>query len=98
IKWGKDCLTKFRGMFAFAIWDSEKKELFGARDRFGVKPFYFTREYNALYFSNEIKALKHLPGRDKPNNTVWANYFVHGSYGMPNETFFQNVEQLPGGH
>lgn len=98
ITWGGDCLSKFRGMFAFAIWDSEKKELFAARDRFGVKPFYFTREHNALYFSSEIKALKHLPGRDKPNNTVWANYFVHGSYGMPDETFFQNVEQLPGGH
>src|SRR5690606_20244877 len=37
-------------------------------------------------------------GRDKPNEKVWANYFVHGSYGMPDETFFQNTEQLPGGH
>src|SRR5690606_18119567 len=98
IKWGEDCLSKFRGMFAFAIWDSEKKELFAARDRFGVKPFYFSREHNSLYFSSEIKALKHLPGRDEPNKKVWANYFVHGSYGMPDETFYQNIEQLPGGH
>lgn len=98
INWGEGCLSKFRGMFAFAIWDSKQKKLFAARDRFGVKPFYFTREGGLFYFSSEIKALKHLPGRDKPNEKVWANYFVHGSYGMPDETFFQKIEQLPSGH
>lgn len=98
INWGSDCLSRFRGMFAFGIWDSEKKELFAARDRFGVKPFYYTIHNNTLYFSSEIKALQHLPGRKSPNEKVWANYFVYGSYGMPEETFFQHIEQLPGGH
>ena len=98
LKWGKDCLHKFNGMFAFAIWDTKEKTLFAARDRFGVKPFFYTREKDALYFSSEIKALRHLPGRDQPNEKVWANYFTYGSYGMPDETFFECIFKLPGGH
>jgi len=98
LKWGKDCLEKLNGMFAFAIWDTKEKQLFAARDRFGVKPFYYSLEDKSLYFSSEIKALRQLPGRDQPNEKVWANYFIYGSYGMPNESFFQNISQLPGGH
>lgn len=98
LKWGKGCLERFRGMFAFAIWDSVKKELFAARDRFGVKPFYYSLHNGSLYFSSEIKALQHLPGRKAPNEKVWANYFSYGSYGMPEETFFKNIHQVPGGH
>ncbi|UJH92541.1 hypothetical protein LZ575_08655 [Antarcticibacterium sp. 1MA-6-2] len=98
LRWGKDCLQKFRGMFAFAIWNSEKKELFAARDRFGVKPFFYSVEGDSLYFSSEIKSLQHLPGRREPREEVWASYFSYGSYGMPEETFFNNIQQLPGGH
>lgn len=98
IQWGKECLQRFRGMFSFGIWDSEKKELFAARDRFGVKPFYYTQENGAFYFSSEIKVLQHLPNRKKPNEKVWANYFSYGSYGMPEETFFEKINQLCGGH
>ena len=55
--WGEDCLSKLDGMFAFAIWDEYKQEMFCARDRFGEKPFFFTRQNGALYFASEIKAL-----------------------------------------
>lgn len=98
IKWGRECLQKFNGMFAFAIWDSQEKRLFAARDRFGVKPFYYTRKNGQFYFSSEIKALKAVTGNDQPNEKVWANYFSFGSYGMPQETFFKDIHQLPGGH
>lgn len=98
LQWGKDCLHIFRGMFSFAIWDSLEKKLFAARDRFGVKPFYYTTEGDSFYFSSEIKTLQHLKGRKQPNEKIWSNYFTYGSYGMPWETFFQNIEQLPGGH
>lgn len=98
IKWGKKCLDKFNGMFAFAIWDTKEKILFAARDRFGVKPFYYTKENKSLYFSSEIKAIGSVLNKDKPNKKVWANYFTYGSYGMPDETFFEEVNQLPGGH
>ncbi len=98
IKWDKKCLDKLNGMFAFAIWDSKEKILFAARDRFGVKPFYYTQENKSLYFCSEIKAIRSVLNMDHPNKKVWANYFTYGSYGMPDETFFENIHQLPGGH
>ncbi len=98
IQWGKDCLQKFNGMFSFAIWDTKEKKLFATRDRFGVKPFYYTIHDDCFYFSSEIKALQAVVQRDLPNKKVWANYFSYGSYGMPEETFFEGIAQLPGGH
>ncbi len=98
IIYGKSCLEKLNGMFAFAIWDNQEKTLFAARDRFGVKPFYYSLLNNALYFSSEIKAL-HAAGIAKEcNEKVWASYFAYGSYGMPDETFWSNIAQLPGGY
>lgn len=98
IHWGKKCLHKFNGMFAFGIWDNREKRLFAGRDRFGVKPFHYTLQNGSLYFSSEIKALQAVTDRKKPNKKVWANYFTYGSYGMPHETFIENINQLPGGH
>jgi len=96
--WGKECLPKLNGMFSFAIWDIKEQKLFAARDRFGVKPFnYFIKE-SSLAFSSEIKTLYALGIPQKPNKKVWANYFVYGSYGMPNETFYDGISQLAGGH
>jgi asparagine synthase (glutamine-hydrolysing) len=98
IIYGKQCLAKLNGMFAFAIWDSQEKKLFAARDRFGVKPLYFSIYNNTLFFSSEIKAL-HAAGIPKlPNEKVWASYFAYGSYGNPDETFWEDINQLPGGH
>jgi asparagine synthase (glutamine-hydrolysing) len=98
IVYGESCLQKLNGMFAFAIWDNQEKKLFAARDRFGVKPFYYSFYKSSFYFSSEIKAL-HAAGISKiPHEKVWASYFVHGSYGMPNETFWEDISQLPGGH
>jgi asparagine synthase (glutamine-hydrolysing) len=98
IVYGISCLEKLNGMFAFAIWDNQEKKLFAARDRFGVKPFYYSIENNSFYFSSEIKAL-HAAGIPKESNEkVWASYFAFGSYGMPDETFWSDIAQLPGGH
>ena len=94
-KWGKECLKQFNGMFSFAIWDKKENILFAARDRFGVKPFYYTMENGVLYFASEIKALFAAGIKKEPNKKVWANYFVYGSYGLPNETFWENIHQLP---
>lgn len=98
IKWGKDCLHKLNGMFAFAIWDTLEKELFMARDRFGVKPLYYHILKNAIYFSSEIKALHKAGVKKIPSKKIWASYLAYGSYGMPNETFWETISQLPGGH
>jgi asparagine synthase (glutamine-hydrolysing) len=98
IVYGKNCLLKFNGMFAFAIWDNQEKKLFAARDRFGVKPFSYSLKNQTFYFSSEIKAI-HAAGISKePNEKVWASYFAYGSYGMPDETFWEGIQQLPGGH
>ncbi|MCZ4318528.1 asparagine synthase (glutamine-hydrolyzing) [Aequorivita viscosa] len=98
IIWGKECLNKFNGMFSFAIWNKEQKKLFAARDRFGVKPFYYTKNQESFFFASEIKTLFAADVSKQPNNKVWATYFAFGSYGMPSETFWKDIFQLPGGN
>jgi asparagine synthase (glutamine-hydrolysing) len=96
--YGNQCLQKLNGMFAFAIWDSQDKKLFAARDRFGVKPFFYSIKNKSFYFSSEIKAILAAGIPKIPNEKVWASYFAYGSYGNPNETFWEGIAQLPGGH
>lgn len=98
IKWGTHCLDKFNGMFAFFIWDTLKKQLFVARDRFGVKPLYYTIVKDTLFIASEIKTLVAGGIDDTPNERVWANYFAYGSYGLPNQTFYKGIQQLEAGH
>ena len=60
-EWGTELVTKLRGMFAFVIWDKKKEQLFGARDMFGIKPFYYSKMENVFLFGSEIKSLmKHF--------------------------------------
>lgn len=98
IKWNAQSLDKLNGMFSFAIWNRKKNTLFAARDRFGVKPFYFTFFENQFYFSSEIKALFASGIPKNKNQKVWANYYTFGTYGLPNETFFEGIQQLKAGH
>jgi len=97
IKYGTSMLEMLNGMFAFAIWDSLEEKLFCARDRFGVKPFYYTHQNGEFIFASEIKALQKTTILTELNQTVLADYLVFGSYGFPAETFWENVSQLPGG-
>jgi len=96
--WGEACLSKLNGMFSFAIWDCQEQHLFAARDRFGVKPFYYTIQDDTFYFASEIKSLFAAGIPRVPNESVWASYFAYGSYGMPDETFWEDIQQLAGGH
>lgn len=91
-------LNYLNGMFAFAIWDKQEKKVFAGRDRFGVKPFYYSIYKDQLVFASEIKTLIAAGVPDSPNEQVWADYFVHGSYGFPEETFYKNIHQLPPGN
>lgn len=95
---GIDMLNDLNGMFSFVIWDTKEQKAFIARDRFGVKPFYYSFQKGNLYFASEIKTLFSAGIKKQKNNKVWANYFCYGTYGLPNETFWEKVHQLPGGY
>ena len=93
--WGDQCLSKFNGMFAFAIWDRSKKELFCARDRLGVKPFYYFYCNGKFAFASEIKPLLELECiRKKPNNHMIYDYMVDGYVEHTDQTFFKNIYKL----
>lgn len=97
--WGTDLLQRLNGMFAFAIWDSKKKCLFAARDRFGEKPFYYFRRSNLLLFASEIKALLAsgmIPPEAQP--TAIYRFLAHRETDAAEETFFKNILALPPAH
>ena len=90
-------VEKLRGMFAFVIWDKEKQELFGARDPFGIKPFYYYKKDDNFMFASEIKSFLKNPSFEKIlNKESLKNYLVF-QYDALNETFFKNVYKLDPG-
>ena len=97
--WGAGCLDRLIGMFAFAVWDERDRVLFAARDRFGVKPFYYhTRPDGSLLFASEIKALWAGGAPARPDAAAWASYLSGGVYEQSGRTFWEGVESLPAGH
>ncbi|MDD5368445.1 MAG: asparagine synthase (glutamine-hydrolyzing) [Anaerolineaceae bacterium] len=97
-RWGDACLERFIGMFAFAVWDTRRQRLFAARDRFGVKPFYYaTRPDGGLVFASEIKALHAAGVPAVPDTTAWATYLANGLYDHTPRTFWSGVQALPPG-
>ena len=94
-KWGENCVDHFIGMFSFAIWHKEKRKLFAARDRFGVKPFYYTSLPGGdIAFASEIKALHKIGVPREPDAIAWANYLTYGLYDCQARTFWENVTVL----
>jgi asparagine synthase (glutamine-hydrolysing) len=99
MEWGIDCLTYFNGMFAFALWDAERQQLFCARDRFGIKPFYYFWQQQTFIFASEIKALVSHPLIPRvPNDQVIFDYLVLGLSDHTEFTFFADIFSLPPGH
>lgn len=98
-RWGEACLDRFIGMFAFLIWDTRDKKLFAARDRFGVKPFYYAeRDDGSLVVASEIRTLRVAGIATEPDVSVWATYLSQGVYDHGSATFWRGVRALPGGH
>jgi len=95
---GPDCVLEFNGMFAFALWDRERKRLLLARDRFGVKPLYYTLLGKTLAFASEAKAFLALPDfKVSPDPLALAEHFTfQNTFG--DRTFFKGVNLLPAGH
>lgn len=98
-EYGAGCVEKLRGMFAFAVWDKRKRELFIARDRLGVKPLYYVHDAEGnLFFASEIKALiEERANAPELNYAALTDYLAnHGTCG--DETLFAGVRRLPAGH
>ena len=96
--WGIDCLEKLRGMFAFAVWDSEKRQLILARDRLGIKPLYYIAGEKQFLFASEVRALLASGLSDsKINPTGLYHYLSFGHLKSP-ETLIRNIKELKPGH
>ncbi|CAM5219710.1 asparagine synthase (glutamine-hydrolyzing) OS=Bosea thiooxidans OX=53254 GN=SAMN05660750_02527 PE=3 SV=1 [Bosea thiooxidans] len=96
--WGEDALPRLRGMFAFLIWDDRDKKLFGARDRYGIKPLYMVTTPRGAAFGSEIKQLLGLPSVSGSMNVARVHDFLaSGISDHTSETMFEGVFQLRGG-
>lgn len=97
-EFGEDMLTKLRGMFAFVIWDSKNETIFGARDFFGIKPFYYAVVDGNLVFGSEIKSILEYPGYKKEVNEVALENYLTFQYSVLPETFFKGIFKLMPSH
>ena len=96
-KWGNECVSHLRGMFSFALHDSKSGSVFCARDRFGIKPFYYYRKGDQLFFASEVKAL--MPFLDEvKTNEVALNDYLCFQLGLGHDTLFKDVNQLSPAH
>lgn len=96
-KWGIDCLSRFRGMFSFALWDEREDTLVCARDFVGIKPFYYTVVDGVFYFASEIKALlPFLPSIE--TDPEGLKEYLTFQFCLNDKTLFKGVKQLPPGH
>ena len=97
-EYGPALFERLRGMFAFVIWDKEKKELFGARDFFGIKPLYYAKMGDTLLFGSEIKSFLFHPHFKKELNERALEHYLSFQYSPGPETFFKNVYKMPPAH
>lgn len=98
VHWGKACLEKLNGMFAFAVWDAIEQSLFLARDRVGKKPIYYSWHNNHFRFASEIKALRTEKRRDAGINYQALDCFYTFGYIPSPLTIYQNIHKLEPGH
>ena len=97
-EWGEELLQKLRGMFAFVIWDKKNKSIFGARDFFGIKPFYYTIANGNLIYASEIKAILAHPDVRKEVNPIALENYLTFQYSVLEETFFKGIFKLMPAH
>ena len=90
-EYGYDIVNKLRGMFAFVIWDKKNEKLFGARDYFGIKPFYYYLNEDKFIYGSEIKSFLEHPNFKKELNTNALENYLTFQYSPTNETFFKKI-------
>ena len=97
-EWGTDCLKLLRGMFAFGIWDSKRRQLFLARDRLGKKPLVYYEEDGFFVFASEIKALLQVPRIGRQIDEMALHHYLTYQYVPAPETIFKGIRKLPPAH
>ena len=97
-RWGTACLSRLRGMFAFALWDASCNSLFLARDRFGKKPLFYLADPGVFAFASEIKALLELPGVERRLSPAALARYLEYRYVPGPDTLFSGISKLPPGH
>jgi len=97
-EWGASCVTRFNGMWAFAIHDVKKQIVFCSRDRFGVKPFYYTIIDNKFLFASEIKQFSAFKTKWSANKTILMDYLIFNLIDHKDQSFFEGVSRLPASH
>jgi asparagine synthase (glutamine-hydrolysing) len=97
-QYGEDCVSHFRGMFSFAIWDKTRRQLFCARDRLGKKPFYYFWNGRTFAFASEIKALFAHPSISPALRVSALPEYLTFGYGSDEETMFEGIRKLMPGH
>ena len=97
-QYGPDCLSRFRGMFAFAIWDKNTRTLFCARDRMGIKPFYYYWDGRLFVFASEIKALLRHPAISPALEESLLSQYLSFGYSSDERTLFSSIRKLMPGH
>lgn len=99
-RWGMDCLTKFNGMWAFAIYDRKERSLFLSRDRFGIKPLYYSFDGHCFLFGSEMKALLALPEFNREISYQNVRAELHDPFSLEGgeETLWKNIKRLEPGH
>jgi asparagine synthase (glutamine-hydrolysing) len=96
--WGEECVVRFNGMWSFAIYDSLKQKVFCSRDRFGVKPFYYSNLEDHFVFGSEIKQLLLFQEENIANQKILVDYLLYGLEEHSNETFFDGILKLEQSH
>ena len=98
-EWGERCVERFNGMWAFALWDSVEHRLFCARDRFGVKPFYYRLDGGRLVFASELKAFRaDRTTAPEANDRIVRDFVRNDWFDHTDETFFSGIVKLPPAH
>lgn len=98
MEWGPEVTGKLRGMFAFVIWDTQTKTLYGARDPFGIKPFYYAPMGDTFFFGSELKSFLPHPDFKKELNREALKFYLTFQYSALDESFFKGVFRLLPGH
>ena len=99
MKWGKNCLNRLNGMFAFVILDTDTMEIFGARDRFGIKPFYYYENKDIFIFASDIPPLLNgLKDKACAEDSIIFDYLVFNRTNHIEKTFFKKIKKLPHSH